>query len=78
MDADNASVAAGQKLTMPVLVLWGANGLIGHLANVLEIWHEYAMNVRGGPIPSCGHFLPEEQPILVLKRLRDFLDEGTI
>lgn len=76
MDADNASAMAGQKLTMPVVMLWGANGLIGHLANVLEIWHEYAMNVRGELIPNCGHFLPEEQPTLVLKRLREFLDEG--
>jgi haloacetate dehalogenase len=29
MDADNASAMAGQKFTMSVLMLWGANDLIG-------------------------------------------------
>ncbi|HEY8475900.1 MAG TPA: alpha/beta hydrolase [Chloroflexota bacterium] len=72
--ADDESAAAGRKLTQPVLVLWGSHGLIGEVLPVLEIWREYAVDVRGGPIPECGHFLPEEQPDLVLARLREFLE----
>jgi haloacetate dehalogenase len=73
--ADGADAEAGRKLAMPVLVLWGAAGLINALP-VLDIWREYATDVRGGPISECGHFLPEEQPEPVLARLREFLEES--
>lgn len=69
---DEASAAKGQKLAMPLLVLWGASGLVGQLA-ALEIWRDYATDVRGEAIPECGHFLAEERPEAVLKRLIPFL-----
>jgi haloacetate dehalogenase len=49
------------KLTMPVLVLWGAKGLVGKLYDVLNVWEKYANRVEGAALP-CGHFLPEEKP----------------
>ena len=73
LEADEASAAAGDRLTMPLLALWGATGLTGRLP-VLDIWREYATDVRGEAIPACGHFLPEEQPELVADRLQRFLD----
>ena len=69
---DDADAAAGRKLTMPVLVLWGASGLFGQLP-ALEIWRGYADDVSGAGIPDCGHFLAEEQPAAVLRELRAFL-----
>jgi haloacetate dehalogenase len=72
LDADDASADAGEKLTMPVLALWGATGLTGQLP-VLDIWRDYATNLQGEPIPDCGHFLPEEQPDQVAARLLSFL-----
>jgi haloacetate dehalogenase len=72
LDADEASAAAGEKLTMPLLALWGATGLTGRLP-VLDIWREYANDVQGEAIQECGHFLPEEQPELVAERLLRFL-----
>ncbi len=69
---DDEDAAAGHKLTMPVLVLWGASGLFGQLP-ALEIWRDYAAVVNGVAIPECGHFLPEEQPELVLRELGAFL-----
>jgi haloacetate dehalogenase len=69
---DDADAAAGHKLTMPVLVLWGAGGLFGRLP-ALEVWQAYAGKVSGAAIPDCGHFLPEEQPELVLGELDGFL-----
>lgn len=71
-EQDDADAAAGRKLTMPVLVLWGAEGLFGRLP-ALEIWREYADNVSGAAIPDCGHFLAEEQPEAVLRELDRFL-----
>lgn len=71
-EADDASFAGGQRLEMPVLALWGATGLVGQLP-ALDIWREYALDVRGEAIPNCGHFLPEEQPDLVGPRILAFL-----
>lgn len=69
---DRASADAGERLTMPVLALWGDQGLPARLP-VLDIWSEYAVNVRGGPVVDCGHFLPEEQPDELTARLLQFL-----
>ena len=72
---DDADAAAGRKLTMPLLALWGADGLFGQLP-ALEIWQEYAEDVRGTAIPDCGHFLAEEQPEAVLRELDRFLSSS--
>lgn len=69
---DDADAAAGRRLAMPVLVLWGASGLFGQLP-ALEIWRGYAEDVTGAGIPDCGHFLAEEQPEAVLRELDAFL-----
>jgi haloacetate dehalogenase len=69
---DDADAEAGHRLSMPVLVLWGAKGLFGQLP-ALEIWRDYAGDVRGTAIADCGHFLAEEQPAKVLAELSGFL-----
>ena len=71
LDQDRADDAAGHKLRMPLLALWGAEGTVGKLWNVLETWHAKAENVAGKALP-CGHLLPEEQPELVLHELEEF------
>lgn len=72
MEADEASAAAGQRLQMPVLALWGDTGLPSRLP-ILDIWRQYADDVRGQPITACGHFLPEERPEEVTGQLLAFL-----
>ncbi|MGK5553907.1 alpha/beta fold hydrolase [Actinomadura kijaniata] len=69
---DDADAAAGRKLVMPVLALWGSVGLPARLPT-LEIWREYAENVTGAEIPECGHFIAEERPDVLLDHLRAFL-----
>ena len=50
------------RLTCPLLILWGARGLIGREFNVLESWRARASGpVEGRSLP-CGHFLAEEVP----------------
>ena len=68
LDADEASAAAGQRLAMPVLALWGDSGLLSRLP-VLDIWRGYADDVRGQAVAGCGHFLPEERPDKVAGQL---------
>ncbi|TMR22344.1 alpha/beta hydrolase [Nonomuraea zeae] len=69
---DDADWEAGRRLEMPVLALWGAAGLARRVP-VLDVWRDYALDVRGAEIPDCGHFLAEEQPDAVLAHMTDFL-----
>ncbi|MFC4085340.1 alpha/beta fold hydrolase [Amycolatopsis samaneae] len=69
---DDADFEAGHRLGMPLLALWGANGLTAKLP-VLDIWRAYAPAATGSAIPECGHFLPEERPDEVVKHLHAFL-----
>jgi pimeloyl-ACP methyl ester carboxylesterase len=69
---DDEDAEAGRVLTMPVLALWGAEGLLGALPTE-EIWRGYAPDLTAAAIPACGHFLAEEQPQAVLAQLRSFL-----
>ena len=62
-----------RKITMPVLALWGRQGVIAALFDCLEDWREVASDVRGRALP-CGHFIPEEKPRELLAELRRFLD----
>ena len=61
-----------RKLRMPVLVLWGKRGVIEAMFRPLRDWREVARDVRGHAL-DCGHFLPEEKPVEVLRELRRFL-----
>lgn len=69
---DEEEAAAGRRLTMPVMALWGSAGLPARLPT-LEIWRDYADDVVGAEIPECGHFIAEERPEALLSHLRDFL-----
>ena len=75
---DDASAARGQKVTVPLLALWGEHGFVGRHYDVLEVWREYADKVDGRALP-CGHYLPEEVPLetsaALLEFLQDFLSE---
>jgi haloacetate dehalogenase len=63
---------ARRKLQMPVLALWGKQGVIEAYFKPLSDWRKYARDVRGRAI-DCGHFIPEEAPGDVLRELRRFL-----
>jgi haloacetate dehalogenase len=61
-----------RRIRMPVLVLWGRQGVIERMFDPLRDWREVARDVRGRAL-DCGHFLPEEKPAEVLAELRRFL-----
>ncbi len=60
-----------RKLQMPVLALWGRQGVIAALFDCLADWREVAADVRGRAL-QCGHFIPEEKPKELLLELRRF------
>ena len=61
-----------KKLRMPLLALWGRQGVIAALFDCLADWREVAADVRGRAL-QCGHFIPEEKPKELLAELRRFL-----
>lgn len=69
---DAESDTAGQKLTMPVLALWGSRGIVGKEFDVLATWREKSAGPVTGHALDCGHFLPEEAPDATLKSLVHF------
>ncbi len=73
--ADNEAIAKTFKLPMPVLAL-GGNNAWGRRMEVLESLQRVASNVRGGVIDHCGHWMPEEQPQVLLQHLLPFLAEA--
>ena len=60
------------KLKMPLLALWGRQGVIEALFDCLADWREVAADVRGRALP-CGHFIAEEKPKELLAELKRFL-----
>lgn len=61
-----------KKIKMPLLALWGRQGVIEALFDCLADWREVATDVRGRAL-QCGHFIPEEKPKELLAELRRFL-----
>lgn len=74
LDHDRVDRDAGRKVAAPLLVLWGANGVIERCFKPLEEWRRVAADVRGKSLPA-GHYLPEEVPDLVLRELEAFFED---
>jgi len=61
-----------RRLDCPLLTLWGEQGKMHTIFDVLATWREKARQVDGHSLP-CGHFIPEEAPDELLAALRPFL-----
>lgn len=72
LDHDRLDRAAGRKLDMPLLALWGAQGVVGRCFDPLAEWRLAAHDVQGGALP-CGHYIAEEAPQALLARVLPFL-----
>ena len=61
-----------RKVGCPLLALWGEQGVVERLYDVLGVWRGYASDVRGRALP-CGHYLAEERPEETAEELVTFL-----
>jgi pimeloyl-ACP methyl ester carboxylesterase len=74
LDADvahNQSLLSRGKLAMPVLALGGGKAF-GRGIETLESLKRVALDVRGGVIEDCGHWMPEEKPEAVAQAMLAF------
>jgi len=65
----------GRRVSCPVLVLWGENGVIEQHFDCLGLWRLRCEHVTGSALPG-GHYLAEELPDLVADRTLTFLGEN--
>ena len=72
IDLEHDEADMDQKIACPLLVLWGAKGLVGRKYDALSIWRERATRVSGKALPG-GHWLPEECPNEMLAEIVAFL-----
>jgi len=73
IDLDHDEADFDSRVSCPLLVLWGAMGLMHKCYDVLETWKVKANDVQGRAL-DCGHYLPEEQPEQTLRELLNFFE----
>ena len=74
LDHDRADRAAGRRVSQPLRVLWGANGVVGRCFEPLKLWRAAANDVSGRAVDS-GHYMAEEAPDEVLTEAAEFFDK---
>jgi len=75
LEHDRVDRDAGRRLALPLMVLWGEQGVVGRCFDPLKEWQRVAANVQGGALP-CGHYIAEEAPDMLLERVLPFLVQG--
>jgi haloacetate dehalogenase len=73
LDHDELSYAAGDRVTCPLLVMWGTEGFVGRQYDVAKVWGAYATDISTSAITGSGHYLAEEQPAATAAALTQFL-----
>jgi haloacetate dehalogenase len=73
LEHDRADRDAGQRVSSPLLALWGEHGVVEKCFKPLDEWRRVADDVRGRALPA-GHYLPEEVPDLVARELETFFE----
>lgn len=64
--AEQTAPLARSKVRVPVLALGGEGSMGDRLRAMME---RVAERVEGGVLPGCGHFVPEERPDELVRRL---------
>ena len=69
---DREDRAADRRIEAPLLVLWGAKGVVERCFDPLKEWRAVATSVQGKALPA-GHYIAEEVPQLLLDEVLGFL-----
>jgi haloacetate dehalogenase len=64
-----------RRIVCPVLALWSGREELERWFDVLDVWRQWADDVRGRAL-DCGHFLAEEAPEDTSEELRAFFAGG--
>ncbi len=75
IDLDHDAADLHGKVEAPMLVFYGANGLMAKLFDIPAEWCKRAANVRAASLPG-GHFFPDLMPRETAEVLTGFLREA--
>lgn len=74
MEEQREDVEKGSKIWCPLRVLWGRNAVIEAQFDALEEWRKVTGDgLVNGEAMDCGHYIPEEKPVELVKHIKDFL-----
>jgi haloacetate dehalogenase len=71
VDLEHDAADRQRRVTAPTLVLWG-QARTSQAADMLGAWQARCERVEGFAVPDCGHFIPEEQPAVVVRAVLRF------
>ena len=74
LEHDRADRDAERKIACDVRVLWGEHGVVNRCFKPIEDWRRVVADgcqADGHSLP-CGHYLPEEEPALLLADMKQF------
>ncbi|WP_067701852.1 alpha/beta fold hydrolase [Erwinia sp. ErVv1] len=71
-DLEDDASDGEKRIQCPLFLLWGEQGTVGQLYDVISTWQEKAREVTGVGLP-CGHSPQEEVPGEMLGHLLPFL-----
>jgi haloacetate dehalogenase len=72
IDLEHDEADIDRRIECPTLALWGANGAMHRLYDVLDTWRDRAVDVTGHAVAG-GHWLPEERPQEIFDALMEFV-----
>jgi haloacetate dehalogenase len=72
IDLEHDAADADRRIGCPLRVLWGRQGAMHKLFDVLDTWKSKANDVTGKALPG-GHWLPEQCPDELFDELSAFL-----
>jgi haloacetate dehalogenase len=72
LDHDRDSRARGRKIGCPMLVMWGARGVVARLFDPPSLWQAQCADTVQAARLDAGHYIPEELPEETASRLRAF------
>ncbi|HZW68843.1 MAG TPA: alpha/beta hydrolase [Pseudogracilibacillus sp.] len=75
VDFEHDEADLEDKVSCPLLTIWGEHGKMDKIFDVLATWKEKASDVTGKSLP-CGHFVAEEAHELLLDELLEFLQKN--
>ena len=71
LEHDRADRDAGRLLEVPLLALWGEQGVVHRCFRPLDEWGRVARHAEGEAL-ACGHYIAEEAPEALLARVLPF------
>jgi len=77
IDIEHDDADQGQKLDMPILMLWAKRGVIETCFDALGLWRQRAESVEGEALDTT-HYMAEEIPDDIATRMSNFFARNPI